>query len=106
MATASARVKVDRSAVSAFLREPEQTRLLGIVADEIADTAKTVAPDRSGYYKKHMGTRRFRDWYRVENTDPFAHLVEWGSKNNPAYAPIRTAIREVGVRVEFGPAPH
>jgi hypothetical protein len=52
----------------------------------------------SGYFKRHFELRRFRGGWRVWNTDPFAHLVEWGSVNNVAYAPIRRAIRTSGLR--------
>lgn len=30
------------------------------------------------------------------NTDRGGHLDEWGSVNNPAYAPLRTGIRRAG----------
>jgi len=37
------------------------------------------------------------------NTDYAGHLVEWGSKNNPAHAPMRRGVRAAGLR--FAPAP-
>jgi hypothetical protein len=52
----------------------------------------------SGYYRRHFELNRYRGGWRVRNTDPFAHLVEWGSINNSAYAPIRRAIRTSGLR--------
>jgi hypothetical protein len=36
----------------------------------------------------------------VGTTDPFGHLVEWGSVNNPAYAPIRRGVSAAGLRLE------
>lgn len=35
----------------------------------------------------------------VTSTDPDAHIIEWGSVNNPPYAPIRKAIRALGLRL-------
>lgn len=35
----------------------------------------------------------------VHSTDPDAHLVEWGSKNNPPYAPLRKAASSLGLRL-------
>jgi hypothetical protein len=52
----------------------------------------------SGYFVRHFRVRKYRYWYRLQNDDPFAHLVEWGSVNNPTYAPIRRAIRASRLR--------
>jgi len=35
---------------------------------------------------------------RVVSSDPFAHIIEYGSVNNPAYAPFRGALTGRGVR--------
>lgn len=35
----------------------------------------------------------------VTNFDFAAHLVEWGSVNNPAYAPIRRGVRNAGLKL-------
>lgn len=35
----------------------------------------------------------------IGNTDFAAHLVEWGSVNNPAYAPLRRGVRAAGLRL-------
>lgn len=39
------------------------------------------------------------DEVRVANNDHGAHLDEWGSVNNPPYAPLRTAVRAEGLRL-------
>lgn len=36
----------------------------------------------------------------VVNTDHGGHLQEWGSRNNPAHAPLRRAVRQAGLRLE------
>lgn len=35
----------------------------------------------------------------VINTDPFFHLTEWGSVNNPPYAPLRRGVQTAGLRL-------
>lgn len=40
---------------------------------------------------------------RVANTDHGGHLEEWGSANNPPYAPLRTGARAAGLRLEEDP---
>jgi hypothetical protein len=50
-------------------------------------------PMKHGRFKASIEARRFRHYYRVVSTDPFAHLIEWGSINNPAYAPFRRTLR-------------
>lgn len=35
----------------------------------------------------------------VAITDPFGHLIEWGSIKNPAYAPLRRGARNAGFRL-------
>lgn len=36
---------------------------------------------------------------RLVNTDHAGHLQEWGSKNNPAHAPLRRGVRAAGLRL-------
>lgn len=31
---------------------------------------------------------------------PIGHIIEWGSKNNPPYAPIRRAVFSLGLKFE------
>lgn len=38
----------------------------------------------------------------VLNTDHGGHLYEWGSINTPAYAPMRRAVRAVGLKFAAG----
>jgi hypothetical protein len=59
---------------------------------------KKVWSHRHNYYRKLYELRRYRGGYRLWNRGAFAHLVEWGSANNPAYAPIRRAVRSSGLR--------
>lgn len=40
------------------------------------------------------------DEVALVNTDYGAHLAEWGSINNPPFAPLRRGIRAAGLRLE------
>lgn len=42
---------------------------------------------------------------RVYTIDIAGHLIEWGSVNNPAYAPFRRAVRSLGLRLQESPKP-
>jgi hypothetical protein len=37
------------------------------------------------------------DEVAVVNTDYAGHLMEWGSRNNPAHAPLRRGVRAAGL---------
>lgn len=71
------------------------------VAGEVVERAATKAPYRTGYYRSSLRATQTRSEVRAETTDPFGHLVEWGSVNNSAYAPLRSAAADVG---RFEPA--
>ena len=80
--------------------------------DEYKAGLTAIAQDIRG--RAHYVTRQFMpnkdtsdivvatdgDEVYVSNTDHGAHLDEWGSVNNPAYAPMRTAVRAAGLRLE------
>ncbi|MEA2689625.1 MAG: hypothetical protein QOD51_2232, partial [Candidatus Eremiobacteraeota bacterium] len=52
----------------------------------------------TGYYIRRVVPVR----NRVQIRDPFGHLSEYGSKNNPPYAPARRGVRASGLRFEDG----
>lgn len=72
----------------------DRTRILAV-------TIEAASPHKTGYFARRV---RKRGRYRVALLDPFWHLVEYGSKNNPAYAPVRRAVRALGLRFEDGRA--
>lgn len=53
-------------------------------------------PMRHGRFRDSIRVRKIRSYYRVASFDPFAHLIEWGSAKNPAYAPFRKVLRRFG----------
>lgn len=82
------------------------------VARIVAENVREAAPvGDSGDYAKSIRTldarssnvRNAGGIARVESTDPFAHLVEFGSAKNPAYAPLRRGVRAAGLDLKEDP---
>jgi hypothetical protein len=53
-------------------------------------------PMRHGRFRDSIRTKQWRRHYRVESTDPFALMIEMGTRNNPPYAPFRRVLRMYG----------
>ena len=70
------------------------------VAEAIVDAAKDAAPRGSDHYYDSLRAVVDGDEVRAESDDPAAHLVEFGSINNEAYAPLRRGAASVGRLVE------
>jgi hypothetical protein len=64
----------------------------GLVAEAITEAA----PRKTGYFRRRIRARGTT----IRFLDVFWHLVEYGSKNNPAYAPIRRGLRAAGLRFD------
>lgn len=75
-------------------RDPGVRDELGRRARSAASTAKTIGQSLggTGAYAKTV----IADDNRLLTTDPAGHIVEWGSINNPPYAPLRRAAESVG----------
>lgn len=82
------------------------------VASKIAGKAGELAPDgtsstaRNPAYASRFSYKvRFIDGrFIIRSTDPNAHIVEFGSIRSPEYAPLRRAIRSLGLQLnDFGP---
>ena len=78
--------------------------LMDETADVVAERAQ-VAADEANKLRHRIMPRKKRNAIVVEkqapdvfivNTDLGGHLDEWGSKNNPAYAPLRSGVRNAG----------
>lgn len=76
--------------------EAEFVGAMRTITQSVANNARTFAPKGTGYYVRHLHARD-----NTVYTDDFAgHLIEWGSKNNPAYAPLRRGVRAAGLRLD------
>lgn len=71
------------------------------ITKEAAAVVRSVSPRKTGYY-----VRRVKAWgTRVVAGDRFWHIVEFGSVNNPPYAPLRRGMRAAGIRLVRTPKP-
>lgn len=68
--------------------------------NEVAKQAQALAPNVTGAYKRSIWVDRGLTEVTVGSHDPFGHMVEWGSINNPAYAPIRRGVMAAGLRLD------
>lgn len=75
---------------------PEYQAAMAATAQRVAGMARDSAPHQTGRYAGSVTTQD----NVVGSTDPFAHLVEFGSANNPPYAPLRRAVRAAGLRLD------
>lgn len=74
------------------------------VAKKIETLAKIIAPKKTNYYVRHLDiiSKRFpagpTGFHTFVTSEDFAgHMVEWGSVNNRAYAPLRKAVKQLGL---------
>lgn len=88
----------------ALKQEPEMTRALMSVADRIVTAARGEAPVKSGKYAARLRSVYDDGQVRAESFDPAGHLVEFGSINNEAYAPLRRGAAMVA-RFDEAPKP-
>ena len=73
---------------------------LETAADRIVRAAKSAAPTNSGGYRDTIKTGADGGTVYVYTDDIAGHLIEWGSVNNPPYAPLRRGVRAAGFRYE------
>lgn len=72
----------------------EHQRGMRKITKGLAAIAARMAPHKTGYYR-----RRVRARGTAVAAEDFAwHIVEFGSVNNPPYAPLRRGLRAAGVR--------
>lgn len=70
------------------------------LGEQLADAARDVAPERTGAYKDSISVAQSGGRTAVLTTDFAGHIVEFGSRNNPAFAPLRSGARKAGFRLE------
>lgn len=74
------------------------------IAEGVKQNVEDVAPKgATGDYHNSIEVDKERN--SVKTTDPFGHLVEWGSANNQPYAPLRKGVLASGLRLEETPKP-
>lgn len=86
---------------SSLLHASEEFREgIGEIAEGVKDAAQEVAPERTGSYRDSIEVEQSGSETAVVTKDFAGHLVEFGSINNPAYAPLRNGARKAGLRLE------
>lgn len=80
--------------------DPEYLDGLMEHAKGLADTVKSKAPVATGDYVRSIRALRTLTSVTVGTNDFAGHIVEWGSINSPAYAPIRRGVLAAGLRLE------
>jgi hypothetical protein len=68
--------------------------------------AKAIAPVHTGAYRESLSVLIAGPKVYVRTTDFAGHMVEWGSQNNVAYAPIRRAVLAAGLRLDESQRAH
>ena len=82
--------------VAELKRDPGVRSNLEDAAEKVAQGANSLTPHAPGSFT----VEGEGETVTVGSTDPFMHLVEWGSVNNQPYAPLRRAVRAAGLRFE------
>lgn len=94
--------------MSTFRRNPAAARELaqddtfqaGLakIAADAAEQVKAAAPTGgTGYYRRHVRAHGTQ----IQLSDPFWHLVEFGSIHNIPYAPLRRGMHAAGLRLDL-----
>jgi hypothetical protein len=85
-------------AIAELRLDPKYRLLRRAAARAAAEAARQVAPvGATGAYQRSIRVGEEGDVVAVTSSDAFAHLVEFGSVNNPAYAPLRRGARAAGL---------
>lgn len=106
----SVRMRKQPGGVDALVSTPAALALVTEGAKSIADNAAAVAPVGTGHlresYKSTPGRRIPTGVQATAYTDDIAgHMAEWGSVNNPAYAPLRRGAARAGFETKMaGPS--
>lgn len=75
---------------------PEYAAAMAEIAAFAAPSVRANAPHVTGGY--HGSIRVVEN--RIETTDIAGPIIEFGSVNNPPYAPLRTGVRAAGLRLD------
>lgn len=97
---ATARASANSSLAAEIKQGAEYDRAMYDVGRVVASTASRLAPrGDTGRTARSFVVVRENGVIRVGNTDPFFHLTEWGSANNPPYAPLRRGVLGAGLQL-------
>jgi hypothetical protein len=95
----------NRHLVDELRDTPEMNRTLKSVANRTAAAARAAAPDGGPHIGVRERIRAVQDdqGTRVEIFDVAGASIEFGSKNNPTYAPLRRGASAAGLHLREAP---
>lgn len=92
------KIEINRSALTKYLQRGEEPQAaLKAVAEALNAKVdeKSEVFRNTGHHAVRTYVRKYRYGYQVVNGDTFSFIIEFGSKNNPAYRPMTSAAREM-----------
>jgi hypothetical protein len=99
----SSRFVANRKFEADIRSQPGYRQALEEAADVVRDRAAQFADQAHAPWMKRQRetivVSKDADSVSVVNTDYAGHLMEWGSKNNPAHAPLRRGVRAAGLHL-------
>jgi len=98
------RFDLNPGALVELLSEREAVAYWEDATQALADEARAGSPQRTGKFSRSFTTDvsvgATGPVGTLGNTDPGAVPIEFGSVNNPPFAPMRRAARSLGLRME------
>lgn len=99
--------RLHEAGVDALLHERSVTQHLTKEAEKLVKAVERNAPVETGEFRGSIEALPPERTARgvevtVHSTDFAAHIVEFGSINNPPYAPFRKAARSLGLKLRGG----
>lgn len=91
---------VDELGLDQFLDSADMTRVRRSAADAIVDRAGLIMIGTD--YASTLSVEEDSDRVSASTSDPFWHLVEFGSINNDALRPLSRATQDVGCKFTDG----
>lgn len=103
------RVIPDPDGIDQLLNEPAVLALVAKGAQDVAANARAIAPlGREGFLKRSYRATPARVSADGVTATAYTismagHWAEWGSVNNPPYAPLRRGAERLGFRTRLAP---
>lgn len=108
MKRAGVRFTVNRGVEAELLAGADMRSMLGRVGDSVQGAVPSHLPSGAGGgravapFARRMYVRPSSDGVQVGTRWRLGHIIEYGSVNNPAYAPLRRAAQALGLRLGGG----
>lgn len=84
--------------IAEMSKQPAVRRAIEQAAREVKSQAVAASPRGTGHYAGRFKVTTGADGVFLGNDDFAAHMVEFGTVNNPPYAPLRRGVRAARLR--------